>query len=434
MLAWAWVALLAHAFDARCGRTHRLGGCAGFSDCVLRVMNSSEAGFLRRRRAVLGLPAAQLPNVPRCTRQSCLDLARCIPPFRFFVYDRDSLAAAGLGDNVTTCMQTADAWEPSSARLITRDPARACLFWIKVSATRGCKSYNRVGQLLRRLPHWNGGLNHIVFESTDKGIPRTLRSKYLGKAGLAQGFSTVDNFVHGLDVAIPLRSTPNAPKLNALLGGAAPWRRKWLLTFKGTATNALRSRMALYHDELSRVVIAVYPNPHKCTRKGRAMPIDGRQIQLVALDFGANEACCAQIEHLYSSYNFYDLMNTTFGLVMPGRSPASYRLAEVLAAGCVPVFVGMEYGLLPFAELIPWSEFSISAPGDVDVQAGLLPKLRALANDRPRLLRMQAHALGVYTEHFLPVAYGGRTSDANVRRTTLELLRRRFEYEQPFRQ
>jgi hypothetical protein len=234
-------------------------------------------------------------------------------------------------------------------------------------------------------------------------------------------------------VAIPLRSTPNAPKLNARLGGEPPWRRKWLLTFKGTATNALRSRMALYHDERSRVVVAVYPNPHKCTRKGRAMPIDGRQKQPVALDFGANEGCCAQMERLYARYNFYDLMNTTFGLVMPGHSPASYRLAEVLAAGCIPVFVGMEYGLLPFAEMIPWSEFALSAPADVDVQAGLLPKLRALAEDRPRLQRMQAHALRVYTEHFQPVAYGGRISDANVRRTTLELLRRRFEYEQPFR-
>jgi glucuronyl/N-acetylglucosaminyl transferase EXT1 len=305
---------------------------------------------------------------------------------------------------------------------MTTDPREACVLW--VNARTACGNLQKIN----RLPHWDGGLNHLVFENTDFGITAAFRNKHLGRAAIAQGHSSLENYAHGVDVAIPLRSSGVALELDQALGHVLPWRRKWLLTFKGTTTHDVRSRLAIYHDEPSRVVISVYPNPHRCTSRGYAMNSDVRQVTPLPEAPLANAACCARMHVLHASYGFADLMNTTFGLVPPGRSPASYRLTEVLAAGCIPVFVGLEYAILPFSEVIPWSEFSFFAPADVDWHRGLLPMLRELEADRERLRRMQQAARKAYASYFTPMRpIAGKY--AHVRRTVVDIFRQRFEYQ-----
>lgn len=49
--------------------------------------------------------------------------------------------------------------------------------------------------------------------------------------------------------------------------------------------------------------------------------------------------------------------NTTFGLVPSGRSPATYRLAEVMSAGAIPVFVARDM-VRPFPERVDWPSLS----------------------------------------------------------------------------
>ena len=61
-------------------------------------------------------------------------------------------------------------------------------------------------------------------------------------------------------------------------------------------------------------------------------------------------------------------MNASFALVAPGRQPASYRLAEVLGRGLLPVFFGFEDALLPYEELVDWSALSLNVPIDVDCE------------------------------------------------------------------
>jgi hypothetical protein len=41
----------------------------------------------------------------------------------------------------------------------------------------------------------------------------------------------------------------------------------------------------------------------------------------------------------YDSYDYSDLLNTTFALVPGGRSPGTFRLTEAMAAAAIPVFV-----------------------------------------------------------------------------------------------
>lgn len=52
-----------------------------------------------------------------------------------------------------------------------------------------------------------------------------------------------------------------------------------------------------------------------------------------------HKAHCESLLAEYNKQDYKDLMNSTFALVPGGRSPATYRLGEVLSAGCIPVFV-----------------------------------------------------------------------------------------------
>ena len=70
-------------------------------------------------------------------------------------------------------------------------------------------------------------------------------------------------------------------------------------------------------------------------------------------------------------------MNITFGLVPAGRSPATYRLAEVMSAGAIPVFVNRDY-VRPFPERVDWSSFSfVFSPEEVG--RSMVETLRAVS-------------------------------------------------------
>ncbi len=114
------------------------------------------------------------------------------------------------------------------------------------------------------------------------------------------------------------------------------------------------------HDESSQVIVAM-----------RCLESHGEHLKPKFL------AYCQQLKDAYDDYDYANLMNTTFGLVPAGRSPASFRLAEVMGAGAIPVFVARDY-VLPFGEHIDWSSFSISIPPD-RVELDMMRTLKALS-------------------------------------------------------
>lgn len=75
-------------------------------------------------------------------------------------------------------------------------------------------------------------------------------------------------------------------------------------------------------------------------------------------------------------YDYGELMNTTFGLVPGGRSPATYRLAEVMSAGAIPVFVTRDY-VRPLPELVDWPAMSFMFRPE-DVGESMMETLRAV--------------------------------------------------------
>ena len=86
---------------------------------------------------------------------------------------------------------------------------------------------------------------------------------------------------------------------------------------------------------------------------------------------------CNALNETSSRHDYDDLMNITFGLVPAGRSPATYRLAEVMNAGAIPVFVNRDY-VRPFPERVDWSSFSfVFSPEEVG--RSMVETLRAVS-------------------------------------------------------
>ena len=179
-------------------------------------------------------------------------------------------------------------------------------------------------------------------------------------------------FRAGFDIAWPLSTTERGAALQGLRSSS----RRYFLTFRGSAyfeRGCYRTRLADLHDPMNGVQV-ITPCKFKNDRK-------------------AFHAFCAAAEkraELSPSYD--DLLNSTFCLVPGGSHPNSYRLAEVMSAGCIPVLVGDDF-VLPFASFIDWSSvgFSVCAT----CADAILPRLRAMATEQVEAMRanvLRAHA------------------------------------------
>lgn len=103
-----------------------------------------------------------------------------------------------------------------------------------------------------------------------------------------------------------------------------------------------------------------------------------------------NVEYCETLKGRYYDHDYDSLMNTTFGLVPAGRSPGTYRLAEVMSAGAIPVFVARDI-IRPFSEQFDWPSFSfVFAPSQVEET--MMDTLRAVSPER--LAEMQVRRCG----------------------------------------
>lgn len=387
------------------------------------------------------LPANPLqlrPGRNLCNKQICLNRTRCALPFRIFAYTAESLptrlrACFSPGFDLRLHLP------PHLRELVTDDPSRACVFWVE-PRIKGDRCPFR---LLRELPFWDsssngvpgfGGLNHVIFETQDNTFDMQTRWRTLGRAALAVVPSSTERFVPGLDVAIPLDQKNHDLKWRAALSNTPPWGRKWLAAFKGSVSHASRARFAMHHDEAAGFIAIVISEGRECpteipkskhnTSASRVAPsgtLEDRAAKAGISVFKAD--CCERARIAYESYNYQDVMNSTFGLILPGHAVATYRLTEVLSVGTIPVFIGAEGYALPYGHAPRWHEAALFVPADVDVHGTLMPRLRDIAADRARLIAMQKAALHIYNTWFdgegtLPMHAG-----------VVNILRRRFEFE-----
>ena len=142
---------------------------------------------------------------------------------------------------------------------------------------------------------------------------------------------------------------------------SAPLRAQASVYLRGHGTEE-RSRVASLHDEAAGVVMSMH-----CSK------LHGSHL------LPENAEFCRRLQNGTDAHDYESLMNTTFGLVPSGRSPATYRLGEVMRAGVIPVLVARDV-VLPFREQLDWPSFSFAFAPD---QVG--PDMISALREVPRL-------------------------------------------------
>ena len=278
---------------------------------------------------------------------------------------------------------------------ITDDPNEACL--LIPNMTTQCplnicpEDFVKLELALPTLPFWDSGRGHIVFGDSDwvDVLP--------GAAIMAHGGTDASRHRFGLDVAFPLM--PNgAPPLHHEPGSP----RRHTLTFSGTVIvgwvcfEEVRSRLWVLHDPPASVVLT------HCGGDSAAVDAEA------GCRYAQNES-----DYYARGHNaaYEELMNTTFGLAPRGCGPSSYRVIELIQMGIIPVIM-QDDSVLPFAELIDWSELSILVP---ERSIRSIPTM--LASIRPKKVRrMQDRLAAVHRMYF--------RSQATVVETLVRVLKR----------
>lgn len=84
-----------------------------------------------------------------------------------------------------------------------------------------------------------------------------------------------------------------------------------------------RASIVQLHDDSRGVIVA----EKCCTHCFKIWPTIRADVMQAYVDY------CVESFKTYESYDFEDLMNTTFGLVPAGASPGTHRLPEVCMSG-----------------------------------------------------------------------------------------------------
>ena len=192
----------------------------------------------------------QLYKGRKCRMETCFDVSRCRNGFKVYVYPDDNLLSQSYRKILTALRDS---------RYYTEDPNEACLFVPstdmmdrdKLSSDMVHDAQNRV----ERLPYWNNGRNHIVFNLYSGTWPEYAEDLGfdLGQAIIAKASFTKQYFRPGFDISWPLFPKGHAPRGGSrgeLQTNNFPIQRKYLLVFKGKRYLfgiGSDTRNALYH-------------------------------------------------------------------------------------------------------------------------------------------------------------------------------------------
>ncbi|MCO5604514.1 hypothetical protein L7F22_058681 [Adiantum nelumboides] len=315
------------------------------------------------------------PNTfPACTMDACFNFSRCaaMKDFRMYVYGPPYEPISYFA-SFTRSTSLPSQW-------LTTDASEACVFLVMEPARFSLLPFRPHP---RSLPHWNGGLNHVIVSLADKWSEMVPPAHTLGNASVMASCLQQTEYRPEFDISIPLPGRKHLAHLQKL----RPWERKYFLTFKGTRylghkEGNFRSDPAFRGMHNGQDIIVAVTCRHSTNDKiRRAHPAEGKG--------------CDEDEFTYTQYDFQDMMNATFGLAPAGRSPASYRLIEILSAGAIPVLIADNY-VKPFESMIQWHRCLLQFP--TTEMHRIVPALRAMSAEE--MERRQSYCIFVY-EAFL---------------------------------
>lgn len=179
------------------------------------------------------------PGSRPCRMETCFDFSRCRGEFRVYVYPHQDVEAnTPISSSYMKVLSVI-----RESRYYTADPTRACLYVLALDTLdRDKLSSDFVRGMpgrLARLPYWNNGRNHLIFNLYSGSWPDYAERDLgfdPGYALLAQASMSVAHFRHGFDVSLPLFHKGH-PERGGAPGNAQannfPANKKYLLAFKG---------------------------------------------------------------------------------------------------------------------------------------------------------------------------------------------------------
>jgi hypothetical protein len=381
-------------------------------------------------------------TVHPCTAGTCLDSVRCPPgaPLTVHVYARPLPGAPGPGHCVNEWVDGHASAEHRSVVAALRASPRhtdaagsACLLvpWFDTlcNGNRCSDTWSDapklelLARLAEALPHWGGdGRNHLLFDFSSAHSPSLPigRGIYAATAFWASGRS----YRHGWDFSLPLWDLrwrqsqapgPLAPsdEYPAAAAAAAAARaaaaadlspRPLLLSFKGQRMFFCHHKLCAPPDLVSAIrdggLRPTASYGHSWVRNRLGALHNGQDIVMATQcerelrePAACNATCkarCSTDRLLYESLDYEQLMaNSSFALVLPGIAPMSYRLAEAMGFGAIPV-IASDFITLPFTRVLDWRRFSVQA-AESSLEA-LPDRLRAIPAEVVADMRREARA------------------------------------------
>jgi glucuronyl/N-acetylglucosaminyl transferase EXT1 len=108
----------------------------------------------------------RVTNYKSCTMETCFDFTKCYDNFLVYVYPPEPVNSLGSTPPVSANYQKI-LTAITESRYYTTDPDKACLFVLAIDTLdRDSLSEDlvrNVPQRLQRLPYWNNGKNHVIF-------------------------------------------------------------------------------------------------------------------------------------------------------------------------------------------------------------------------------------------------------------------------------
>lgn len=187
----------------------------------------------------------QPPRIPvrrNCRMETCFDFSRCQRDFRVYVYPVEALVTGGNTPTISPNYEKILSVIKES-RYYTAEPDRACLFVLAIDTLdRDSLSEDYVRNVpsrLLRLPHWNNGRNHLIFNLYSGTWPDYVEESLsfdTGEAILAKASMSEQHLRPGFDVSIPLfqKEFPiRAGGTGSVVTNNFPSNKNYLLAFKG---------------------------------------------------------------------------------------------------------------------------------------------------------------------------------------------------------
>ncbi|KAL6264521.1 hypothetical protein P5V15_004628 [Pogonomyrmex californicus] len=325
-----------------------------------------------------------------CTYFTCFNVYRCgsqgnkllvyVYPLKTYL---DSVGKPIIGQMTKEFYQILNAI--INSKFYTPNPYEACIFIPSIDTLNQNRlRLQEVSKVLRTLPYWNKGENHLIFNMVPGSVPdyNTVIDVSVGRAMIAGAGMSSLIYRPSFDISLPIYS----PLVNNLKANYSNIRTWLVMSSQININTAFEQDLMEIKTTYPKDILVLGPCLH-------FNPMNNT-IRCLGEDI----------------YKYPDILQmATFCLVIRGARLAQSTLLDAMAAGCIPVIVADSL-MMPFHDVIDWTKAAVFIREvDILLTIQLLKKI-----SHQRIMEMQEQNAWLYDRYF--------SSMEKITETTLEIL------------